>query len=251
MQPDYRAFFVPTREPFDSGLAPKEIMQTAEVLGVAKRFEHAIRLGALALVTRDVGSGKSTALRRAASRLHSSEYQIIWVTASQGSILELYRQICVKLEGYTISFSRTVLTKFTRKQVLEIAQERKKTPSSSSDKASTLRLQVLVELYTITQLHGNSKPIRPIILASQNNFADLLIYRTSLPLASRVVARSHLASVSLQDIQAYLLHHLKIVGVKQNLFSDQAVIAIQQGSDGLSRRANHLARGTSVSLQQN
>ncbi|CAO0822022.1 hypothetical protein DFAR_2770043 [Desulfarculales bacterium] len=48
--------------PFDSDLAPKEIMQTAEALGVAKRFEYAIRLGALALVTGDVGGGKATAL---------------------------------------------------------------------------------------------------------------------------------------------------------------------------------------------
>ncbi|CAO0824317.1 hypothetical protein DFAR_570030 [Desulfarculales bacterium] len=38
----------------------------------AKRFEYAIRLGALALVTGDVGSGKSTSLRWAASRLHPS-----------------------------------------------------------------------------------------------------------------------------------------------------------------------------------
>ncbi|CAO0822929.1 hypothetical protein DFAR_3380012 [Desulfarculales bacterium] len=42
-------------------------------------------------------SGKSTALRWTASRLHPSEYKIIWVTASQASILELYRQICVEL----------------------------------------------------------------------------------------------------------------------------------------------------------
>ncbi|CAO0822575.1 hypothetical protein DFAR_530015 [Desulfarculales bacterium] len=60
----------------------------------------------------------------------------------------------------------------------------------------------------------------------------LLIYRIYLPLASRGVARSHLAGVSLQDVQAYLLHHLKIAGIKQNPFSDPAVTAIQQGSGG-------------------
>ncbi|CAO0824343.1 hypothetical protein DFAR_620003 [Desulfarculales bacterium] len=42
--------------------------------------------------------------------------------------------------------------------------------------------------------------------------------QNSLLLAPRVVARSHLAGVSLQDMQAYLLHHLKIVSVKRNLF---------------------------------
>ncbi|CAO0820566.1 hypothetical protein DFAR_160010 [Desulfarculales bacterium] len=44
------------------------------------------------------------------------------------------------------------------------------------------------------------------------------------------MARSYLAGVFLQDMQAYLLHHLhrlNIAGVKQNLFSDPAVTAIQ------------------------
>ncbi|CAO0822121.1 hypothetical protein DFAR_2810040 [Desulfarculales bacterium] len=73
-------------------------------------------------------------------------------------------------------------------------------------------------MHTVTQFQGDSKPILPIILAGQNNLADFLIYRISIPLASRVVAISHLAGVSLQDMQAYLLYHLKVVGVKQNLF---------------------------------
>ncbi|CAO0819658.1 AAA family ATPase [Desulfarculales bacterium] len=58
-------------------------------------------------------------------------------------------------------------------------------------------------MHTITQFQGDSKPILPVILAGQNNLAGLLLYRISLPLASRVVARSHLAGVSLQDMQAY------------------------------------------------
>ncbi|CAO0823171.1 hypothetical protein DFAR_340054 [Desulfarculales bacterium] len=37
---------------------------------MANRFEYAIRLGTLALVTGDVGSWKSTALRWTASRRH-------------------------------------------------------------------------------------------------------------------------------------------------------------------------------------
>ncbi|CAO0822662.1 hypothetical protein DFAR_3210009 [Desulfarculales bacterium] len=143
----------------------------------------------------------------------------------------------------TASFSRAVLTKLIRKQVLEIAQDRKKSPVLIVKEASFLRLKVLAELHTITQLQGNSKPILSIILAGQNNLAYLFIYRTFLPLASRVVARSHLAGASLQDMQAYLLHHLNIAGVEQNLFSDPAVTAIQQNSGDLFRRANHLARG--------
>ncbi|CAO0821240.1 hypothetical protein DFAR_2210048 [Desulfarculales bacterium] len=107
---------------------------------MAKRFEYVIRLGVLALVTGDVGSGKATVLRWAASRLHPSEDQIIWVIASQGSTLELYRQICVELKGDTASFSRAVLIKLLRKQILEVAQDRKKRPAFIVDEASLLRL---------------------------------------------------------------------------------------------------------------
>ncbi|CAO0823335.1 hypothetical protein DFAR_3650012 [Desulfarculales bacterium] len=89
----------------------------------------------------------------------------------------------------TASFSRAVLTKLIRKQVLEIAQDRKKKSVLFIDEISLLRLQVLAELHTITQFQRDSKPILSIILAGQHNLADLFIYKASLPLASRQVSK--------------------------------------------------------------
>jgi len=246
MNHTYRAFFALKKEPFATNIAPDEIMQTDEVKGVAQRFDYALGLGGLALITGEVGSGKSTALRWAKSNLHPSEYHPLWITASAGSILELYRQLCSQLEIDTASSSRAVLTRTIRRQVREIATARKKKLVLIIDEASLLRLDVFTELHTITQFDGDSKPLLPIILAGQNNLADLLTYRTSLPLASRVVARTHLQGVSKKDMEAYIIHHLNIAGVKQNMFADAAITAIQQGSGGLFRRANHLARGALI-----
>jgi len=47
-------------------------------------------------------------------------------------------------------------------------------------------------------------------------------------------------------MEQYLRHHLKIAGVNQNPFEDNAVTAIHQGSGGLFRKANHLARGALI-----
>jgi type II secretory pathway predicted ATPase ExeA len=47
-------------------------------------------------------------------------------------------------------------------------------------------------------------------------------------------------------MEHYLKHHLSIAGVSQPLFADAAITAIQQGSGGLLRRANHLARGALI-----
>ncbi|CAO0821834.1 hypothetical protein DFAR_2690023 [Desulfarculales bacterium] len=51
-------------------------------------------------------------------------------------------------------------------------------------------------------------------------------------------------------MQAYLLYHLKIAGVKQKLFSDSAVTAIQQGSGGFFRRANNRVQGVIIAAAE-
>ena len=114
------------------------------------------------------------------------------------------------------------------------------------DEANLLRLDVLSQLQTLGQFDHDSKPILPIILAGQNNLLDKLMYHTSRPIASRVVARSHLEGLKPEDMAGYLKHHLEIAGVKDQLFADEAILAIHQGAGGLLRRANNLARGALI-----
>ncbi len=243
MSEAYRTFFGFHKEPFTAELALKDILLTDDLKGVSERFNYAVRLGAMAVVTGEVGSGKSTALRWAARALHPSEYKILWITASTGSILEIYRQLLSELEIDTAASSKAVLTRQIKRQVLSLIQGKKQKPVIVIDEASLLRIDVLVELHTITQFEGDSKPWLPMIMAGQKNLVDKFEYRTSSPIASRVIAKSHLDSVNLETMDQYLQHHLKISGVKRNPFMEAAVIAIHQGSGGLFRKANHLARG--------
>jgi len=89
MDETYRSFFGLEKEPFIQDLDFDEILQTDELLEVKLRVDYALRIGGIALVTGEIGSGKSTALRFAAEKLHPSEYQTFYVTASTGSIMEL------------------------------------------------------------------------------------------------------------------------------------------------------------------
>ena len=92
----------------------------------------------------------------------------------------------------------------------------------------------------------DSKPLLPIVLAGQNNLIDKLMFHTSRPLASRIIGRSHLEGLKYKDMAGYIQHHLKIAGGKEPLFCDEAILAIHQGSGGLLRRANLLAKGALV-----
>lgn len=242
----YRAFFGLAREPFTANIEHDRILQTPELLAVNQRVEYAIRLGGIGLLTGEVGAGKSTALRWAAGRLHPSKYKVLWVTATAGSILEVYRQLLAELDIQTASSSRAVLTRQIKSQIENLVVTKKQQPLLIIDEASLLRLDVFTELHTLTQYQGDSKPWLPIILAGQKNLADNLLYRTAIPLASRIIARSHLEAVNRQGMEEYLLHHLNIAGLKSNPFEEQAITAVHQGSGGLFRKANHLARGALI-----
>lgn len=246
MNANYRTFFGFEKEPYGTDLELSEILKTPDLIAVKERFDYALRIGAMALVTGDIGSGKSTALRYAVGQLHPSEYTSFYITASSGSILELYRQLLGELGYATAGTSRAVMTRLIKKEIQELVLGKKMKVILIIDEASLIRLDVFTELHTITQFEGDSKPYLPVILAGQSNLIDKLMYRKSMPLASRIVARSHLEGVSRQDMEQYLTHHLAIAGVKKNLFDPSAVTAIHQGSGGLFRKANNLARGALI-----
>jgi len=238
----YRTFFGFQREPFSPEIRIEELYPLPGMQAAAERFHFALKLGAVCLVTGDVGAGKSTALRYAASRLHPSQYRVVSVVATTGSMTDILRQLCSGFDVEANSCSLAKLTRTFRAAVLEISQ-RKQTPVLIIDEASLMRLEIFAQLHTLSQFDLDSQPRLPLILAGQNNLVDKLMFHASRPLASRIIGRSHLEGLKLKDMTAYLNHHLQIAGVKERLFTDEATLAIHQGSGGLLRRANLLAKG--------
>ena len=246
MSEAYRAFFGFERRPFPSNLPVSDILLTEELSAAWNRFEYAVGMGAATLVTGEVGSGKSTALRYMLDRLHPSEYRYFSVTATSGSILELYRQLLGEMGVETASSSRAVLTGRIKKEIEEWVRNKKMKVLLVIDEASLLRLEVFKELHTLLQFDFDSDPILPLVLAGQSNLVDKLSYRSSHPFASRIVGRSHLDGMDRETMEKYIDHRLSIAGTKTRIYDDAAITAIHQGSGGVFRKANHLARGALV-----
>ncbi len=231
------------KEPFAQDIRIEDLYPLPGLQAAIERFMYSLELGATSIITGDVGSGKSTALRFAAHKLHPSRYKVVSVIGSTGSMTDVLRQLCngFDVDGNSNSLAR--LIRVLRSAVVEITQ-RKQTPVLIIDEASLLRIEIFAQLHAIGQFDMDSKPLLPIVLAGQNNLLDKLMYHTSRPLASRIIGRSHLEGLKHKDMTGYIKHHLKIAGVKDQLFSDEAILAIHQGSGGLLRRANLLAKGS-------
>jgi type II secretory pathway predicted ATPase ExeA len=239
----YTEYFGMKKEPFINNLSIKDLLQLPGTLSVKERLDYITKSGGVMVVTGDVGSGKSTALRWSLAQYHSSEIYSIHVTANSGSATELYNQLCWGLNIATHSKSRSLLMKTFKSGVKDIVEKQKVKLVIIIDEASLLRPEIFTELHTITQFDYDSNNLFSLILAGQNSLLDKLKYRSSAPLASRVITRSHISSINLDQMKEYLKHHLRVVGIKKGLFDDNATMAIYQGAGGLLRKTNHLARG--------
>lgn len=242
----YRTFFGLSREAFPSELAIKDILETRDIGSINERFQYALRVGAVALVTGEVGSGKSTAIKYVTSKLHPSEYKTMWITACSGSILEFYRLFLAEMGIHMAGSSKAIIMKLIKASIREMIVDKKMKTVLIVDEASLMRLEVFAEIHTLCLLQSDAKPWLPMVLVGGPALVDKLMYQTSRPLASRVVARSHLEHLSRAEMEQYLAHHLNLAGVARDLFDDPAVTAIHQGSGGSLRKANHLARGALI-----
>ena len=63
MTNNYKTFFGLTTEPFDQDIRTDKLYLSKDLLATWERFLYTIKIGAIAVVTGDVGSGKTTSLR--------------------------------------------------------------------------------------------------------------------------------------------------------------------------------------------
>ena len=238
----YCIFFGFKTEPFTCEIAAKNLLKMPSMVSVKERFDYVMNGGVL-VITGEVGSGKSTSLRWSQSQFHPSQHLFLNITATSGSLIEFYRQLCWGLDIEVKTGSRVAILKGFKAAIREIAATKKQKIIFVVDESHLLRIEVFAELHTLTQFDNDSKNLFSMVLAGQPNLIEKLTYRSSAPLASRVVARTHLNHLNQDQMAIYLEHHLGIAGVKKQLFSDQAITAIYQGSAGILRKANFLARG--------
>lgn len=242
----YAEYFGMKKEPFSDDINEKDLLKLPGTLSVKQRMDYILNVGGIMVVTGDVGSGKSTAFRWSLNQYHKSEINCFYVTANSGSTCELYKQLCWSMQLNINSGSKSLLLREFKTGITEILEQNRNKTVVIIDEASLLRADVFAELHTINQFNFDSEKRFSLVLVGQNSLLDKLKYRTSAPLASRVVTRAHLSAINEDQMTDYINHHLKISGIKVKLFTKNAVTAIWQGSGGLLRKANFLSKGSLI-----
>ena len=80
-------------EPFAKDIATKDLLKLPSMVGVKERFDYCLSLGGVTVLFGEIGSGKTTSMRRTLSHYHPSELKQVNVVANTCSIMEFYKQL--------------------------------------------------------------------------------------------------------------------------------------------------------------
>jgi type II secretory pathway predicted ATPase ExeA len=226
--------------PFGRALAPSMLHRhTAHAEAVA-RITWSIQERALAVVTGEVGAGKTVAVRAALSALDTSRHTTIYLGNPAVGGRGLYSGIITALGGIP-RFHKAALIPQTAELLAAEEHERGRTVILVLDEAHLLTGDQLEELRLLTNADMDSHSPFACLLVGQPTLRRRIKLGTFAALDQRIALRYAMTGMSDTETSSYLTHHLSLAGRSDTLFSDDATALIHQVSRGIPRAVNNLA----------
>jgi general secretion pathway protein A len=236
----YRQLFGFTRHPFGDKTTTDDLFETASGAELHTRLEHLLELRGIGLVTGEVGSGKTTAVRKTTAGLHAGLYRVFYVCLSTGNVIDLYKTVAWEL-GLPVERNRASLFRTIRTEVSRLCVEARLRPVLIVDEAHHLRSEVLEDLRLLTNYQMDSENRLCLVLVGQTELRRRLSMAVHEALAQRIVIRHHLTGLTRDELANYLAQRLRLAGCALPLFEPPAIEAIYQATNGLPRKVNLLA----------
>ena len=220
----YLQHFGLTRYPFGKTIATEELFVSAPVQEIEARLDHWLELRSIALVTGEVGSGKTTLCRRFAFRLHPGLHRLFYVCHSTGNPTDLYKLIAWELR-LPVERNRAALYRSIQGEVTRLISECRVVPLLIIDEAQNLRNDVLEDLRLLTNYAMDSENRLALLLIGQAELRRRLSLTVHEAFSQRITVRHHLGGLTRADVlQA---HHLSLPDVGQGAGRTNRGVAVE------------------------
>ncbi len=235
----FESYYGLQKTPFSPEIPPSAVFSHQSLSEALARLSYAIERRLICLLTGEVGSGKSLALRKTASELEPARHTMVYlsnpVAGARGVLIDLVESL-----GQPPDFFRAQLIKQAR-DVIETEVARGKKLVIVVDEAHLLHPGALEEIRLMTNCQMDSSPRFSLILSGQPPLLRKLRFSTLKALEQRIGLRVRLTSLTLEETSGYIRHHLELAGRPDNLFSDDAVLLVHKSSGGIPREINNLS----------
>jgi general secretion pathway protein A len=233
-------FYHFSQTPFSKSVAGKDLYPSRDHREIQGRLTFALQERLPALITGDVGTGKSTAVRAFAQALERNVYAVVYLSNPHLGVSALYREILLALQvepafGFMrlLPQLRTTLHGLAHKgrYVLLVV-----------DEAHLLPPDLFDQLRFLLNDDMDSASLITLVLLGQPDLAHKLQFAPYEALLQRIAVRFHLKPFDLEETAGYVKHHLRIAGYQGQLFSDSFIAGVYDHTKGVARKINNLCR---------
>jgi len=198
-----------------------------------------------AVITGEVGSGKTTVTRTLLRRL-DEETKVALILNTHLSQKELLTSI---LEDFGVQYkntSKTALLSALNAFLLEQAEDEKNVVIII-DEAQNLKPSVLEEVRMLSNLETEEEKLLQIILIGQPELRKKLRDPKLRQFTQRIVFYYHLEPLNHDETVKYINHRIKTAGcAKESLFTPMALELIHKYSSGIPRMINLLCHNALI-----
>ncbi|TLU67256.1 AAA family ATPase [Thalassotalea litorea] len=235
----YTGFFGLNEVPFSIAPNPHYLFMSDRHREALAHLSYGLgETGGFALLTGEVGTGKTTVSRCLLEQLPDNA-QVAYIINPTLSAIELLASVCDEF-GIVYDSQTTSLKGFTDLISSRLLENHSNGMSTLLiiDEAQHLQAEVLEQLRLLTNLETNAKKLLQVILIGQPELQLLLKRQDLRQLAQRITARYHLMPLSAVEVAQYIKHRLKVAGSEQPLFSPSAIRLVHHYSEGVPRLIN-------------
>lgn len=234
----YETWFGFTEKPFNLTPDPKYLFLSPRHAEAFAHLEFGRReRGGFAVITGEVGTGKTTLARHFLSKLgpHTRSAVVLYPALTAAELLRgILDDLHVTPPGETLKSLVDALHGF----LLESRQAGRDVVLLI-DEAQDLSPEVLEQVRLLSNLETDTEKLIQIVLLGQSELRALLRRHELRQLAQRITARYHLAALGPADTAAYVRHRLAVAGGEAKVaFTAPALRLVHTRSRGVPRLIN-------------
>lgn len=233
-----RAFFGFTRFPFKKDV--DKIFLSRQLEYLKKRCGHFLETQGIALLTGEVGSGKTTFLRYFLDSLDKNTHKLFYLSQTFRSAQSFFRSLAAVL-GLKPKYLIDDLTAQIKTELTDIYRKQKLLPLLIIDEAQNLSDTVMEEIRLLTNFRMDSKNYLTVFLLGHPVLKARLKLSPYAALKQRISFSYHLTGLEQDEVSPYIAHLLKLAGRTKQIFTDEAIALLFNYSKGLPRVINSLA----------
>jgi type II secretory pathway predicted ATPase ExeA len=235
----YLEFYGLSRRPFSKTPDPEFLFPSRQHAEALARLSHALEEREVAVLTGEVGAGKTT-LSRALVDAFSDRCRFSFVVHPALPPAQLLGAIA---EGFGLPPLRRKVEAFgaLAEHVARLDAEGRFAVVVVDEAQLLAGRAAFDELRLLTNLAADDRALLGLVLVGQPELRERIRARGGEPFAQRIGVACHVGALDVEETGRYLAHRLAVAGREGPLFEDAAVVALHRRSGGLPRRVNQLA----------